>query len=50
MKIPFAEAPAKEKPTNWWKTVPGQGAIVVIAGGAFLILMAVVGVIGPHAR
>lgn len=37
-----------EKPTNWWKTIPGQLATLAIAIGLIVILLGVTGVIGPH--
>jgi hypothetical protein len=36
-----------EKPTNWWRTIPGQLAIVAMLGGLVLILCALFGAIGP---
>lgn len=33
--------------TSWWKTVPGQLAVLVIVGGAIIILLGLAGVVGP---
>jgi hypothetical protein len=42
--FPFSTPPAKHT-TNWWKTIPGQLAIVVIGAALFLILIVATGVI-----
>lgn len=36
MRPPLSEPP--RKPTNWWKTIPGQLAILTMIIGAVLIL------------
>lgn len=47
---PFSQPPRKPEPgASWWKSLPGQAAIAVLAGGAILILLALVGAVGPHA-
>ena len=35
------------RPTNWWKSLPGQAAILVITGGVIVIVLALTGIIGP---
>jgi hypothetical protein len=43
MPMPLSTPPSK--PTNWWRSMPGQLSIVVLIGGALLILAQVTGVI-----
>lgn len=45
MKAPLSEFP--QKPTSWWKSVPGQLALVAMLIGAIVILLALGGFIGP---
>lgn len=45
--FPLSQPPTK--PSNWWKSVPGQLAIMVMAIGLFVILLGAFGVIGPRA-
>lgn len=44
-RVPFSRPPAK--PRSWWGTVPGQLALVTMLGGAIVIFLGLIGVIGP---
>lgn len=44
-RAPLSQPPAP--PTSWWKSIPGQLALVVILGGGFVILLGLLGIIGP---
>jgi hypothetical protein len=44
-RVPFSRPPAK--PRSWWGTVPGQLALVAMLGGAIVIFLGLIGVIGP---
>lgn len=52
MRFPLSTPPAKPqptvKPTNWWRTIPGQLAILAMLAGLVVILLGVMGVIGPN--
>lgn len=39
--FPLSTPPAK--PTNWWKSIPGQASILVIIGGAIFIMLGLAG-------
>lgn len=41
-KVPFSRPPVRS--ANWWKSVPGQLAIVVMVGGLIFILCRLGGV------
>jgi hypothetical protein len=43
MPAPLSSPPPR--PTNWWRTIPGQLAILVVAFGVVLILCQVLGVV-----
>ena len=43
MHVPMSEPP--KKPTNWWRTVPGQTAILVVCAGVLLILCQLLGIV-----
>lgn len=45
-RVPFSQPP--EQPTSWWKTVPGQLALVAMLFGGIVILCGLLGVIGPR--
>lgn len=45
MRMPLSTPPPA--PTSWWKTIPGQLALVVILGGALVIALGLMGVLGP---
>ena len=47
MPIPFNEPPKKPE-GGWWKSIPGQAAIVVIGFGVLMIICALLGIIGPY--
>lgn len=36
------------KPTSWWKTIPGQLALVAMFVGGIVIVLGLAGVIGPR--
>lgn len=44
-RVPLSQPPAA--PTSWWKTIPGQLSLVVLLGGAIVITLGLLGVIGP---
>jgi predicted lipid-binding transport protein (Tim44 family) len=43
--MPFSRPPAK--PKSWWGTMPGQLAVLAMLGGGFVILLGLLGIIGP---
>lgn len=45
-RMPLSGPPPK--PTSWWKTVPGQLALVVMLFGGIVIFCGLVGVLGPR--
>jgi hypothetical protein len=44
-RAPFSQPPAK--PRSWWGTIPGQLALVAMLGGAIVIFLGLIGIIGP---
>lgn len=44
-RAPFSRPPAA--PKSWWGTVPGQLALVAMLGGAIVIALGLMGIIGP---
>ena len=45
-RMPFSTPPPA--PTSWWKTIPGQLALVAFLFGAIVILCGLMGIIGPR--
>jgi hypothetical protein len=45
-RVPFSRPPAE--PKSWWGTIPGQLALVAILIGAIVIVLGLMGVIGPR--
>jgi hypothetical protein len=44
--VPFSRPPAPA--TSWWKTIPGQLALVAMLVGAIVIFLGLIGAIGPY--
>jgi hypothetical protein len=43
--MPLAQPPAS--PRSWWGSIPGQLALVAMLGGAIVIALGLMGVLGP---
>jgi hypothetical protein len=46
--IPLSTPPVR--PANWWKSLPGQAAILAMAIGVIVIALGLFGVIGPRTQ
>lgn len=45
-RMPLAQPP--RPPRSWWGTIPGQLALVAVFVGAVVIVLGLLGVIGPQ--
>jgi hypothetical protein len=46
MRFPLSDPP--KKPTSWWKSIPGQLAILVMIGALIWIILGATGVISTY--